>query len=265
MGVVGLSACAPTSQPASPEDLATATPVPTQTATIDWFPSTATPTPKPSQAPTAVLTPELGLSTPVVEDDFSDTSAWDTTRVNAGSIAYGKNELTIAIAEDKGYLTSLRRSPLLDDFYLEITINPSLCRTGDSFGLLLRAVDQWSGYRWLMTCDGQTRVERLQNSYFVVLQDWVTSLQIRPGAQTVIHAAVWMYGEEMRFYIEGAEQFRVHDPVFSSGVTGVFARAAGAPPLTVNYRDLTVTSINPALVPLPTLTPTLQISLTPTR
>lgn len=254
-GIWGLAACSPAGQPAEPEALFTATDLPTLTATIDWFPATATPTPPPTLAPTVALTPELGLSTSLLEDDFSDTSAWDKTQVNAGSIAYGKNELTIAIAENKAYLTSLRRSPELNNFYLEITINPSLCRGEDAYGLLLRAADQWSGIRWLFTCDGRTRVERLQNSYIVVLQDWITSLQIRPGAQTKIHAAVWMNGKEMRFYIEGAEQFRVSDPVYTSGVTGVFARAAADPPLTVNFSALTVRAIDPALLPLPTLTP----------
>ena len=261
--LLGLSACALQDSPAEPTQTLQPSPIPTLTATIDWFPTTATPTSAPVIAPTVVPTPQLGLSTSLLEDDFSDSNAWDRLKINAGSVAFGKNELTIAIAENKALLASMRHAPEMSNFYLEITASPSLCRAEDSYGLLLRASDAKNGYRWLVSCDGQTRVERLQNGYIVLLQDWVPSLQIRPGSPSEAHLAVWMNAREMRFYIEGIEQFTVSDPVYTSGYVGVFARAAADPPLTVNFSSLSITAVDPALVPLPTLTPTARLTLAP--
>lgn len=259
----GLSACTPQKSLAEPTQTLQPSLAPTQTATIDWFPATATPTSAPVFTPTIVPTPQLGLSTSLLEDDFSDQNAWDRLKVNAGSVAFGKNELTIAIAESKALLAGMRHSPEMSNFYLEITASPSLCRAADSYGLLLRASDPKNGYRWLISCDGQTRVERLQNGYIVMLQEWVPSLQIRPGSPSEAHLAVWMNGKEMRFYIEGIEQFTVSDPVYTTGYVGVFARAAADPPLTVNFSSLSITAVDPALLPLPTLTPTASLTITP--
>ena len=258
---IGLSACAPGSNKAATAAVQTASPVPqvSPTVTIDWFPTTATPTRAPVLAPTLLPTAALGKSSPLLQDDFSDTHAWDKVQVTSGSAAYGKNEFTIAITGENTLLNSMRHAPELGNFYLEITASTSLCREADSYGLLLRAADPYNGYRWVVTCDGRTRLERLQNGYIVLLQDWLTSGDIRQGAPVDTPLAVWMYGQEMRFYIKGVEQFRVSDPVFSSGFIGVFARSSGTSPLTVSFSSLGVWSIDPNQVstntPSPTTTP----------
>ncbi len=255
---VGVSACAPL-QATSPTPLEpTASPATSlpPTATIDWFPMTATPTRIPIQSPTAQPTLSLGKSSSLLHDDFSDTRAWEKILVSSGSAAFGKNEFTLAITGEKTLLNSMRSAPELGNFYLEITASPSLCRDSDSYGLLLRATDAYNGYRWVVTCDGQTRLERLQNGYIVLLQDWLPSGDIREGAPVTVHLGVWMYGQEMRFYIEGNEQFRTSDPVFSSGLIGVFARTGGSSPETINFSNLDVWSIDPNLVPTNTPGPT---------
>jgi hypothetical protein len=231
------------------------------TGTIDWFPATSTFTPAPTQAITTTPTPELGLGETLLTDNFSEPGQWSTFKNSNGSAAYGKNEFTLAVSTPKGYITSLRSQPILSDFYLEISVNPSLCSEGDSYGLLLRAANEWSYYRYVITCDGQVRLERVKDSFAVLVQDWLYSAQIRPGPEADLHIGVWMYRDQMRFFIDGIEQFTARDPVWTNGSLGFFARAGGETPLTVNFSDLSVRAINPSA--LPTRTPLGTTSVTP--
>ncbi len=229
--ILGASGCVPASIDGGTV-LATETAAvsPSPSPTIEWFPATSTYTPAPTREISPTPTPSLGLAEVLLEDDFSQSGAMNVFKNAAGSAAYGKNEFTLAVAAEKGYLVSLRSQPELGDFYLEVTANPSLCRENDSYGLLLRAANEWSYYRWVITCGGQTRLERVKDGYAVLIQDWLISPQIRLGPGVDLRLAVWMYGGQMRFYIDGVEQFSARDPLFASGRVGFYARAAGEPP-----------------------------------
>jgi hypothetical protein len=254
--LLGASGCAPASTDSGlilVSDTPTITPSPT--ATIDWFPATSTFTPAPTFEITPSPTPSLGLAEVLLEDDFGQSGAMSVVKNSTGSAAYGKNEFTLAVAAAKGYLTSLRGQPALSDFFLEVSANPSLCRENDSYGLLLRAANEWSYYRWVITCGGQTRLERVKDGRAVLIQDWLISPQIRLGPGVDLRLAVWMYGSQMRFFIDGVEQFSARDPLFSSGSVGFFARAGGDTPLTVNFSQLSVRAIEPQALPTSTLTP----------
>jgi len=253
---LGLAACAPVAGQGR-ELLETPTPTlsPTPTATVVWFPPTATPTPIPTREIVPTPTPQLGLAAEILREDFSDGVSWTTGRTSSGSAAYGPNRLTLAVSAQRGLVNSMRAVPNLSDFYLEVTAKLSLCRDADSYGLLLRAADEWNAYRWVITCDGRTRLERVRDGRFVPLQDWEHSMHIPPGAPEEVELAVWMYGPQMRFFIGGNEVFAYRDPVLSSGSLGIFARAAADTPITVSLSDLTVWSLDPAAIPTPTLVP----------
>lgn len=256
---IGAAGCAPAVSETNFIDTETPTATASPTATIDWFPATSTPSPAPSQVITPTPTPDLGLGALLLEDDFSQSGDWTVYQKTNGSAAYGIDEFTLAVASPETYLTSLRSEPQLSNFYLEVTANPSLCRSGDNYGLLLRAANEWSYYRWLVTCDGQTRLERVKDGYAVLVQDWLYSAQISSGSETEMRLAVWLAGERMRFFINGVEQFSARDPVWTSGLIGFFARTGGDTPLTVNFSDLRAYAVDPRAVPtitpIPSLTP----------
>lgn len=248
------SACLPAPTPAaSATPTATATITPTITPTIIWFPATATPTLLPTRPiePTIDLRPALGDL--LFKDPFTDTDLWLTTRTAAGSVAYGKDELTLAVSQPEGSLLSLRKTPQLHNFYLEVSMQPSLCRGSDAFGLLLRANSSADYYRLLLNCNGQVRMERIVNSRTTLMQDWVTSGQLLPGGMLDTRLGVAAQGQELHVFINDVFQFSVKDPVFESGAVGVFARSAGETPLTVNFSDMIVYELGPAR--LPTATP----------
>ncbi len=228
------------------EVLPTDTPSPsaTPTATIQWFPPTDTP--RPLATPTTQPTPDLrpGIGKLILEDDFEQNSPWQTQRSAAGSVAFGKQELTLAIAQPQGVLFSFRREPALDNFYLEITANPSLCRGADVYGLLLRAASPQDTYRFLIACNGMLRLERIKNSKVVILYDWTPSAQVPPGSPLVLRVGVWMLNNEMRFFINDVYQFGIHDTVWQRGSIGVFARSAGKNALTVNFSNLAIYALD---------------------
>jgi hypothetical protein len=239
-----LAACVPAASP-----VATAAPTfapspinATDTPTIVWFPPTDTPTPAPTQVvtPTPDLRGDLGEI--LLRDDFSAQGHWQVGRSPAGSMAFGDGEFTLAVAEPKSGLASLRDSPNLTDFYVEVTAEPSMCRGADAYGLLLRAASEADFYRFTLTCDDQLRFERTSNNQTSVIQNWTP--RIGPPAPSRLQ--VWVSGAEMRFFIDDIYQFSAHDPVLHEGRLGFFARSTGDTPLTVNFSDLVVYALSPS-------------------
>ena len=238
---------------ATPTEIPTTTLAPLPSATIDWFPATPTAGRTPIKTPLPLPTPELGLAEIILADGFAPSEAWELPRTTSGTASLSEGVLTLAVQAEKGYLTSLRVEPQLSDFYLEVTAATSLCRQGDSYGLLLRAASTGDTYRWVITCDGQTRLERVRGGFASLVHDWVYSAQIRPGAPAEHLLGVWMAGPEMRFFINGVEQFTAREPVFTSGGIGFFARATADSPVTVRFSVLSVRAVDTRL--LPTKTP----------
>jgi len=256
---LGLAACGPLPEPAVILDTSTPTLTLTPSKTPVWFPPTDTPTLAPPATPLPTQEYRPGVGAALIEDDFSDSKAWQTLRNEAGQAAFGKNELSLAVATSKGALLSLRSKSLPANFYLEITATPNLCHPDDIFGLMVRAQSGKDGYRLLVQCGGKLRMERLVHSELVVMQDWTLSGQIPPGGLLPVRLGVWALGRELRIFVNDTYQFSVRDPVWTEGQLGVLVRAAGDPPLTVSFSNLAVYSLDAARIP--TLTP----SVTPTK
>jgi hypothetical protein len=223
----------------------TQVPALTPTETVVWFPPTPTFTPFPTRMVTPTVDLRPGIGDLLLEDNFNDPDAWELERNEQGSIALGKNELTIAIGKQKVYLSTLRRRTDLSNFYLEITASPSMCRGQDEYGLLLRATGKNNFYRFSVSCDGQARLDRLSGAEASSPQPWVLSGAIPPGAPSVSQLAVWAQGSEMRFFVNDEYLFTVRDPLFPSGTLGVFVRSTGEQAVTVNFSKLVVKKINP--------------------
>lgn len=242
----------------APVALDTPTPVPptqTPTRTPVWFPPTETPTAQPSLTAWPTQDARPGLAGLVLQDDFS-SGGWQAFSVEAGRAALGKNELTLAIQAPKGVLTSFRAAPLPGDGYLELTATPSLCKGSDVFGIYLRAASPGDGYRLLATCSGLLRLERLKNQELVLLQDWTPGIGLIPGGMLPVRLGIWAAGRELRVFVNAVYQFSVRDPVWSEGMLGVYARAAGDSPLTVSFSQLEVRQLDPARIPSATPPPT---------
>lgn len=246
--VAVLSACLPIN-PA----VLTETPAPTErvlaTETIVWFP--ASPTPTRMTLPTLTPTPDLspGIGNVIVEDDFSDDEVWDTAASDNGNAALSRNRLTLT-AQPGYYLSSMRRELPLSDFYAEITARPSLCRGEDTYGLIARGVGGFF-YRFLLTCSGQVRAERISGGTKLTIHEPVPSGDA-PGAPGEVRIGLWAVGNEMRLFLNGRYQFSVTEGTFPQGALGVFVRSEGETPVTVVFSDLVVYEVD---YTLPTKTP----------
>ena len=244
---------------AQPTLVPTDTPSPTltNTATTVWFPPTDTPTAMPTQVVQPTVDEKPSVEDELLADDFTNQAQWSTGLTAAGSVAFGDKELTLAVSQPKGTLLSLSKVNLAQNFYLEITVDLSLCKGGDAYGLLLRASSPADYYRYAISCTGQLRLERVKNSQLAIVQDWTPAGQIPPGSPLLLKLGVWSAGSEMRFFINGEYQFSASDPVFTGGVLGVFARSAGDTPLTVSFSDLHLYGLGalPTAIPSPSVTP----------
>lgn len=240
--IFGLAGCAIS----TPEPVfSTDTPIPptaSPTATVDWFPATPTPTRAsgfiPAATPAPISTPEYGKL--IFSDSFDDPASWRLGRAGPGSIALGVNELTLAIQYPNGYLYSLRNGTQLGNYYLEITANPTICRGEDEYGVLVRVSPGLDFYRFSLTCSGQTRLDKYYQGKASSPQALTFNGQVPLGAPSQTRIGVLLQGKDLTLYLNGEPQYTVHDPSLVSGGIGVFARAAGEDPVTVNFSDLQV-------------------------
>jgi hypothetical protein len=189
------------------------------------------------------MRPKLGKI--LFQDDFSDAKAWQLSQTDNGSVALGKNELTIAIAETNATLYTFREQPTFTDFFLEVTAAPSLCRGLDEYGILFRVSPGMDYYRFSLSCDGQVRLDRIIGDQASSPQPWMLSGSVPPGAPSSSRLGIAAVGSTMEFFINGKFQFSITDPLLSSGGLGLFARSANKMAVTVNFSNLVVYQILP--------------------
>lgn len=239
-----LNACFPVTQP---EPLPSHTPTLTTTATptILWFPPTATRTPLPSIVPSETPDYRPGIGANLLSDDFSEASHWLTGNMGKGTISISGNEISLVLTQPKGYLYSYRDEPTLGDFYLELTANPSLCAGLDEYGLLLRYNSPGDFYRFSLSCNGQTRLDKLSGGLASSPQPWLASISVPSAAPSNSRLGVWANGSKMRFFINGAYQFGVTDRTLPAGRIGVFVRSNGENAVTTSFSDLVIYQIQP--------------------
>ena len=237
----GLSACLPATTPLPP--LPTSTKLPptsTATATTVWFPPTATYTPFPTPVitPTVDVRPELGNL--LITDDFTNPDNWTLGRANQMSAALGKNELSLAISQPGGYLYTLYRQAVPNNFYLEVTASPSLCKDKDEYGLLLRVSPSLEFYRFSLSCDGEVRLDKYFKQIASSPKPWTLSGAVPPGAPSMSLIGVQAQGKTLQFFVNGQFQFSVQDPSLIGGSLGFFARSANDNAVTVSFSNLKI-------------------------
>lgn len=234
----------------------TSTDTPTVTMTIQWFPATSTPTPRPTRTLQSTLDLRPGVVSVLLEDDFNDPAVWALSQSQEGNVALANQRLSLAVSSPGGSLSSLREAPILEDFYIEISASPNLCRELDSYGLILRAGEE-AQYRYAVSCGGMLRFEEVSGRRVNVLQEWTPSGQVPMGAPSRLRLGVWAYGDEMRFFVGDTYQFSVQRLAHLQGQIGVFARSEGATAVTVSFSDLLIYSLGrvpPTLAPSGTST-----------
>ncbi len=239
--------CQPLSTPLPPLPTQTpGAPTATATATVVWFPPTATYTPLPMSTIVIAPTPDLSpqYSQVFLSDNFSDPTNWTQGRYPNGTVAAGMDELSLAVNQERGYISSLLQGVTLDNFYLEITASPSICRAGDEFGVLFRMKSAQDFYRFAINCNGQARVDRILGGTATAPQPLSYKGPIPRGAPSSSRLGIWAKDQEIRFYVNNEFLFSVRDTSLFSGSLGLFVRSATPDSVTVNFSDLVVYEVD---------------------
>ncbi|GAB4470227.1 MAG: hypothetical protein Kow0088_02900 [Anaerolineales bacterium] len=181
----------------------------------------------------------------IFSDNFINESFWSLSQDNDNSIALGKNELTIAIAQPKVYLYTLRTTPQLSNFYLELTLWPNLCQEEDEYGVLFRVTPNLDFYRLVLTCNGQLRLDRFFQGKAAVPYPKAYSGAVPPGAPSSVPIAIYASAQEITVFVNQQFQFTLQERVIPSGAIGLFARSISSSAVTVNFTDLKVYEVLP--------------------
>ena len=217
-----------------------ATPTFINTPTVIWFPPTATYVP----LPTTVVTPTLEIKPDVGEIIFSDSfinpSDWSLNQSANGIVALGQNEISLAISQPDLYLYTLRTTPILDNFYLEVTASPGICIADDEYGVLFRMTPDLGFYRLALTCNGQIRLDRYHKGQASSPQPKIFSGAVPPGAPSSSRLAIWASGKNIIVFVNDQYQFTISDPSLMSGSIGLFIRSSDHTSLSVSFSDLEV-------------------------
>lgn len=221
----------------------TATQTHSPTPTVDWFPATATPTLVPSATPTPPTTledPYEGVGNLLIEDDFTNTVWWQTLQSESGNIAFGEENLTFAVSKPESILTSLSQHNLPQDFYLEVTLQTSLCQLEDHIGIIFWRESSSNFYQVLLNCGGQYRLELVQDGLRYGLIDWTAASQVQLGAPATNKLGLWVYQGDLRFFINDTYQFTERVAKDRTGTLGLLARTVAGPAMTIKFSDLAI-------------------------
>lgn len=229
-----------------------AEPAPTATYTLAPSPTepeeeaTSTPTHTPTPTETATSTPDQDdpaqrLGAPAWTYDFSgDTSPWDFTTTQA----LFKTEdgfLNMTARANPNWHNWWVSSPVLQDAYVEATIQMSDCSGADRFGLVVRgSSDGQNFYFMAVTCDGRWGFFRMaENVDINTIIGYESAEALTTGLAEPHRVGIWMRDSNFTLYINGVEVGTATDTALEdAGYTGFLIAFANTPGFTVRVDQL---------------------------
>ena len=244
---------------ASPTDSpATETPLPaTPTKTLQPSP-TATPVP-PTATPTQQLTPTALVGDPaqalgepdwIETFDSADNWALMDTACFDTSIEGGVMVMT-ALSNKLCWLVT---KPEIQNFYLEVTMDPSDCLYGGEFGLYFRGPESSSGYLFTLNCTVHylmTAWDGQEGSKTTLIDEEIDPELAWPTRENRL--GVLADGNRYRLYINGEFLVEVEDNTFTGpGLIGLAVQGGALNDiLTVRYDNLAFWELPPSEVVTP--------------
>jgi hypothetical protein len=149
----------------------------------------------------------------------------------------------MAVTQPRGFLFSILKDFSENDYYMEITANPTICRGKDEYGVLVRVSSSQDLFRFALTCDGHARLDRVLKGQASASVPPILSAAVPPGAPSRSRLGAWAKENELRFYANGQHLFDIKDASLLNGRLGVFTRAGGEDSVTVNFSDLIIYSL----------------------
>jgi hypothetical protein len=187
------------------------------------------------------------LGQPTWTDNFTTSNGF----FQKGTNSYEDEHTRIAIENGVMTLTSFGTPPnwigwrltypTLKNFYLETSFVTHNCSGGDQYGMVFRAPDFDSGFGYYLafTCDGRYRLERMDDSGFVVITPWSASSDILAGSDQNNRMGILASDSTFSFYFNGAKVIETSDTHFQeAGHFGPFIAYAQNPNFSIDLKSI---------------------------
>jgi hypothetical protein len=225
---------------------------PTETPRFD-FP-TAVPSPTFTPEPSPTLAPEIigNLGRRIFSDDFYSDLGWDIGQSDVGGASFVDGRLSLAVRQPDAFYSISSPVPKTTDFYLEFGVRAEVCSIGDEYGLMFRSNTLGEHYRLTLTCESETRVSRILESWEKALVPTAKTHALFPGMMVTNHIGIFAEGNSLRFIINDIEVFTAQDSALTSGGLSFFVRTRRAGQATISFEYLHVYGLLPTPEPSPT-------------
>lgn len=204
-----------------------ASPTPTESPTATQASPTATQTTSPSPVPTATLStgdPKTGLGEPAFIDTFDSDANWSLYTDDHVSFTVRDSNMVMVAFEPERYTGWTITWPQISDFYLEITAEQQQCSGLDHYGMIFRTErddEDYVGYFFGISCDGQYYLSNWDGSRYVPLIDWTPSDAILTGSDQTNRIGVMAEGNRISLYANGKLMKEFNDDTYQEGRFGV--------------------------------------------
>lgn len=183
-----------------------------------------------------------GALTPLpYADDFSTTtSGWKTVNDPAVTVAYQDGALHFSVDEldQIAWSVSGRR---FADFTLTVDATQVAGPNDNSYGVIVRYVDDRNFYRLDISGDGYYAINQRKDGAWIKLQDWTESPAIQPGAATN-QLQVTARGPQFALLVNGQPVTTFTAEDFAQGDIGLTAGTLfDTPGVRIAFDNLTVT------------------------
>ncbi|MQC25858.1 MAG: hypothetical protein DWG76_00195 [Chloroflexi bacterium] len=240
----------------------TATSPPTATEAAATETETQSPTPCPTETATATITvgagtptatplnfdPNSAFGSPTIFDSFDSSRYWEDGSGKLPNSEFiklalnsGQMEVTGKLAAfDTWWFTWLSAK----DMFVQMQVETDTCSGKQSYGLILRGPpsgDFARGYLLHFSCDGNYRLERLDNTSPYKTEDiisWTASTEINSGSDKTNILGVHLKGSTITIYANGKQIAQVTDGNYISGRFGFFVNGGSAGNYTYSVNEL---------------------------
>jgi hypothetical protein len=130
----------------------------------------------------------------------------------------------------------------VQDFVLLVKARQVSGGSENSYGVLVRYVDEGNFYRFDLSGDGRYAVFKLENAEWVPLADWQASAYVRPQGEVNL-IQIDCQGPTMTFYANDQELIGVQDRSFERGDVGLLASTFADPHVEVEFDDLEIREV----------------------
>jgi hypothetical protein len=208
-------------------------PIPTNSLPTETSP-TITPSQTDTVTPTVTATladPKLNLGSPAYANTFTGGKDFGL------SSPYTDDSVKISVHDGVLDFSSLALNygrryqltyPKPKDFYLEGVFQPVNCIGFDHYGLVTRAPNYFDGYGYYIgfSCNGQFIIQKWDSNGVATLVNWTSDAHILSGSGQTNRLGVWMKGNDIKLYANGALIKEFSDSSFPN--TGHFGIYGGA-------------------------------------